>query len=182
MTFNQEIKTALTNTLNEVIEKAHLKEHDIFVLGCSSSEVMGATIGEGTNQEMGELIVATCLDVLTPLQIHLAVQGCEHINRALTIERKIAKTLPFEQVTVKPVITAGGAAATAAFKLMDDPVELEHIVAKGGLDIGDTSIGMHIKHVQIPIKLSNRTLGSAHLSALGTRPKLVGGPRANYPF
>ncbi|EAC9500649.1 TIGR01440 family protein, partial [Listeria monocytogenes] len=112
--------------------------------------------------------------------IHLAVQGCEHLNRALAVERKTAQLYHLEEVAVVPQLHAGGACSVAAFQLFDEPIEVEHIVAKAGIDIGDTAIGMHVKHVQIPIRPSIKTLGAAHVTALGSRPKYIGGPRAHY--
>lgn len=180
MQTNEQLQQDLSSVLLDLIDKTNLKKGDFFILGGSSSEVIGESIGQATNEEIGDLIVSTCLTILNPLGIHLAVQGCEHINRALTIERAASQQQPFDLVSVVPRPHAGGALATAAYQLMNDPVEIEHLIAKAGLDIGDTHIGMHVKHVQIPIRPLLKELGCAHLSALGTRPKLIGGERAQY--
>ena len=165
----------------EIIEKSKLQEGQIFVLGLSTSEVKGDRIGQGSSREIGQVIVKSILDTLHPRGIYLAVQGCEHLNRALVVERSLAIQKDLEIVSVLPTLHAGGAGQMAAFDYMDDPVEVEYIKADAGLDIGDTSIGMHIKHVQVPIRPSQRELGRAHLSALASRPKLIGGGRAEYP-
>jgi len=110
----------------------------------------------------------------------LAVQGCEHINRSLVVERQVAIDKNLEIVSVVPALHAGGAASIAAFKQFTDPVEVEHVVAQAGIDFGDTFIGMHVKFVQVPVRPSITELGSAHVTALRSRPKYVGGPRANY--
>ncbi|WP_086313183.1 hypothetical protein A5821_000729 [Enterococcus sp. 7F3_DIV0205] len=170
----------LLQALDEYIVQAELEAGDIFVLGCSSSEVAGGVIGKCSNLEIGEMIVSTIKDTLVQKKIHLAVQGCEHINRSLVIEKEVAKYQQFEIVSVVPALHAGGAAAVAAFKLFQNPVVVEKITAQGGIDIGDTSIGMHIQHVQVPVRTSIKEIGGAHVTYLRTRPKLIGGIRAVY--
>ena len=112
--------------------------------------------------------------------IYLAVQACEHLNRALLIEEELAEKKDWEIVSVIPQLHAGGSGQVAAYQLFKSPVEVEHIVANVGLDIGDTSIGMHVKHVQNPVRPILRELGGAHVTALKSRPKLIGGERARY--
>ncbi len=150
------------------------------MLGLSSSEVAGGVIGKNSSAEIGEVIVKSILDELNQRGIHLAVQGCEHLNRALAVERQVAEDKDLEIVNVLPSLHAGGSGQVAAFKLMKDPVEVEEILAHAGLDIGDTSIGMHIKRVQVPLVPIQRELGGAHVTALASRPKLIGGARASY--
>ena len=166
--------------LLDVLDKAALVEGDIFVLGLSSSEVVGGHIGQNSSLEVGQVIVKTILDILEEKGIFLAVQGCEHLNRALVVERALANKKDLEIVNVLPTLHAGGSGQLAAFQYMEDPVEVEFIVAQAGLDIGDTAIGMHVKHVQIPIRPILKELGVAHVTALASRPKLIGGARAAY--
>ena len=170
----------LTTITQEVLAKAQLKAGDIFVLGCSTSEIAGGVIGKNSSQEIGEWVVETLLAILSEQQIFLAVQGCEHLNRALVVERAAQERYNLEEVDVVPQLHAGGACSVAAFRYFTEPVEVEHLVAKAGIDLGDTSIGMHIKHVQVPIRPSIRELGGAHVTALYSRPKYIGGPRAKY--
>ncbi|MGO5435396.1 TIGR01440 family protein [Enterococcus cecorum] len=170
----------LTTITHEVSAKAQLKAGDIFVLGCSTSEIAGGVIGKNSSQEIGEWVVETLLAILSEQQIFLAVQGCEHLNRALVVERAAQERYNLEEVAVVPQLHAGGACSVAAFRYFNEPVEVEHLVAKAGIDLGDTSIGMHIKHVQVPIRPSIRELGGAHVTALYSRPKYIGGPRAKY--
>ena len=165
----------------DVLDKAALVEGDIFVLGLSSSEVVGGHIGQNSSLEVGQVIVKTILNILEEKGIFLAVQGCEHLNRALVVERSLAKKKDLEIVNVLPTLHAGGSGQLAAFQYMKDPVEVEFIVAQAGLDIGDTAIGMHVKHVQVPIRPVLREIGHAHVTALASRPKLIGGARAQYP-
>ncbi|MGT2669052.1 TIGR01440 family protein [Streptococcus porcorum] len=164
----------------DILDRSKIKANHIFVLGLSSSEVAGEIIGTASSQKIGEVIVKTLLDELTPRGIYLAVQGCEHLNRALVVERQLAEDKDLEIVNVLPNLHAGGSGQLAAFKYMSDPVEVEEVVAHSGLDIGDTSIGMHIKRVQVPLRPIYRELGGAHVTALTTRPKLIGGARATY--
>ena len=176
------IQTETQQILEDVLDKASLQEGALFVLGLSSSEVLGGHIGKDSSQEIGELIVKTMLELLTAKGIHLAVQGCEHVNRALVVEREVAIKFQLEIVSVLPTLHAGGSGQLAAFRYMKDPVEVEFIRADAGLDIGDTAIGMHIKHVQVPIRPVLREIGLAHVTALASRPKLIGGARAQYPI
>ncbi len=174
------IKKQVENASRELIETAQLQEGDIFVLGISSSEVKGDKIGKGSSLEIGEAILSTLLEQLQPKGIFLAVQGCEHINRSLVVEREVALQNNLEIVNVVPALHAGGAGSMAFYKMAEDPVVVEHITAQAGLDIGDTSIGMHVKHVQVPVRLQEKSVGEAHLTALRSRPKKIGGERAKY--
>ena len=174
------LKEETSQILLDVLEKSDLKAGQIFVLGLSSSEVAGGQIGQASSREIGQVIVKTILDLLVERGIYLAVQGCEHLNRALVVERELAEKNQLEIVNVLPSLHAGGSGQLAAFDYMKDPVEVEFITAHAGLDIGDTAIGMHVKHVQVPIRPVLRELGGAHVTALASRPKLIGGSRASY--
>lgn len=164
----------------DIIERSAIQKGQVFVLGLSSSEVAGGVIGQNSNREVGRVIVKTILDLLNEKGIYLAVQGCEHLNRALVIEREAAEQKHLELVNVLPSLHAGGSGQLAAFDFMKDPVEVEEVIGHAGIDIGDTSIGMHIKKVQVPLKPIQKELGGAHLTALASRPKLIGGSRARY--
>ena len=176
-----ELKNQTQALIDDVIAQTGIQSGQIFVLGLSSSEVNGGRIGKNSSAEIGEVIVKTIYESLKARGIYLAVQGCEHINRALAVERTLTELHPeLEVVSVVPQLHAGGSGQVAAFKYFENPVEVEHITAFAGLDIGDTSIGMHVKHVQIPIRPEIRELGGAHVTALKSRPKLIGGERARY--
>ena len=174
----KELKDQLTEIVNDILAEAHLKKGDLFVLGCSTSEVVGGHIGKNSSAEVGQWIIRTLKELLDPKEIALAVQGCEHLNRALVVERTVAEAKNFEIVSVVPALHAGGACSVAAFDQFNDPVEVEHVVGQAGIDIGDTSIGMHIKHVQVPVRPRLKTLGQAHVTSLPSRPTYFGGPRA----
>lgn len=175
-----ELKETLTTIVQDVLNEAELKSGNVFLLGCTTSEIVGGMIGKSSSKEVGEWVIETLKEILDPKGIYLAVQGCEHINRALVVERELAEKKDWEIVNVKPVLHAGGSCSVAAFEQFTDPVEVEHIVAQAGVDIGDTSIGMHVKHVQVPVRPSIKELGGAHVTALRSRAKYIGGPRASY--
>lgn len=176
------IKEQTATGLTELLDQAQLEKDDLVVLGLSTSEVHGGIIGKDSNIEIARAIVSTVVNILRKHQLHLAVQGCEHLNRALVVERSVAKKRGFEQVTVFPSLHAGGAGQIAAFENFNDPIEVEHITAEAGMDIGDTSIGMHVKFVQVPVRTSIKQIGLAHTTYLRNRPKLIGGARAKYEW
>ena len=173
------IKIQAENVIKEVIEKCKLNKGDILVIGCSSSEVVGSKIGTNSNVDVASEIFNGVYPVLKKKGIFLAVQCCEHLNRAIVIERK-ALNFAFEPVNVVPQKKAGGSLATVAYQNFDCPVMLEDIKADAGLDIGDTFIGMHLKKVAVPVRLSVNSLGEAHITCARVRPKFIGGVRAVY--
>ena len=174
------LKQETQGIILDIIERSAIQKGQVFVLGLSSSEVAGGVIGKKSSAEIGQVIVKTILEELGKKGIYLAVQGCEHLNRALVVEREYAVSKDLEIVNVLPNLHAGGSGQLAAFQFMKDPVEVEEIVAHAGLDIGDTFIGMHVKRVQVPLIPIQRELGGAHVTALASRPKLIGGARASY--
>ena len=165
----------------ELIEAAKLKDGDLVVVGCSSSEILGEHIGKGSSPEVGQAVAKVLLESFTQNGIFLAAQCCEHLNRALIMERAAAEKYAYDEVCVRPMPKAGGSFATAVYDNMKDPVAVEFVKAKAGLDIGCTLIGMHLKHVAVPLRLSVKKIGEASVSAAYTRPKLIGGERAHYP-
>lgn len=176
----EELKSNLNLYLDELLRKIDLEEDDIFVLGCSTSEVKGNNIGKDTDIDVGKVIVETVMEKLDGLNVNLAVQCCEHLNRAIVLEKTVAKKNNFEIVSVVPKKNAGGGVATSAYSIFKNPVVVERIVAKAGIDIGDTEIGMHIKFVQVPVRVSIKEIGNARITALTSRSKLIGGQRALY--
>lgn len=166
--------------VKELLSKAKLARGNIVVLGCSSSEVMGTRIGSNSNEEIAQSIVGIVNKVCLEAGVFLAVQCCEHLNRALVIERQCMERYGFDAVNVLPVATAGGACAAEAMRQFIDPVVVEKIQAHAGIDIGHTLIGMHLKSVVVPVRLEIDKIGLAPLVAARTRPKYIGGPRAHY--
>lgn len=164
----------------ELVEKAALKSGDVAVIGCSTSEVIGERIGTSGTLDVAKEIFDGLNSVFAEKGIFLAAQCCEHLNRAIIIEKEKADALGLEQVCVVPHPRAGGSFATAAWQTMKNPVAVEEIKADAGIDIGTTLIGMHLKRVAVPLRLESNIIGEAKLSAAKTRPKYIGGERAKY--
>ena len=175
-----EICTQAKNLITEFVEKAGLCAGDCVVVGCSTSEVVGSTIGTNSVPDTAKEIVLAILPILQEKGIFLAGQCCEHLNRAIIVEKEYAKQHGLDAVNVVPVPKAGGSFATALYKELKNPVALEHIRADGGIDIGGTLIGMHLREVAVPLRLSVNTLGKANILCARTRPKFIGGTRAQY--
>lgn len=174
----EELTRQASNVTEELVEKSKLKKGQILVVGCSTSEVCGDTIGTGSNLEAAEAVFSGIYSVTQKYGIFLAAQCCEHLNRAIIIE---ADAVPNQDiVNVVPQPKAGGSFATTAYKTFEHPVAVEEIRADAGLDIGDTLIGMHLKKVAVPLRLDNHEIGQAHIVAARVRPKFIGGIRAHY--
>lgn len=166
--------------LNLLLSVANLKPGQILVVGCSTSEVVGEKIGSASNIQVAEAIMEGLLTPLKENGIFLAVQGCEHINRALVVEEACALKYNLEIVNVVPHEKAGGSLSAMAMEKFEKPVVVEEISAHAGMDIGDTFIGMHLKKVAVPVRIGLKSIGKAHLTLARTRPKLIGGERAKY--
>ena len=164
----------------ELLEAANLRAGDLFVVGCSSSEITGGQIGHASSLEAAQAVFAGIDPVLRERGIWLAAQCCEHLNRALILEEACARQYGYDPVCVVPQPKAGGSFATTAWREFDAPVAVEHIRAHAGLDIGGTLIGMHLRDVAVPMRLSLDHIGQAILLCARTRPKLIGGARAVY--
>lgn len=164
----------------ELLEIAKLKKENLFVVGCSTSEVIGGKIGTASSPETANAVFAGIYRAAQEHNVYLATQCCEHLNRALIMEAEAAEKYGYEEVNVIPQPKAGGSFSTAAYHAFKEPVAVEHIKAHAGMDIGDTFIGMHLKDVAVPVRISKKTIGEAHLTCARTRAKFVGGVRANY--
>lgn len=164
----------------ELIGISKIKEGQILVIGCSSSEIVGEKIGSFSSFEVAEALFCGINKAAKEAKIFIAAQCCEHLNRALILEETAANKYLYEEVNVVPQPKAGGSFATAAYKYMENPVAVEHIAAHAGMDIGDTLIGMHLKDVAVPVRLSTDKIGEAHVVCARTRAKFIGGVRAMY--
>ena len=174
----EQLKRQASEVTLALVDAAKLKKGDILVVGCSTSEVLGGQIGHDSSPEAGRELCRGVLEVLNERGIYLAAQCCEHLNRAIVIERAAARDL--DPVNVLPQPKAGGSFPTAAYSLMSDPVVVERIRADAGMDIGQTLIGMHLKEVAVPLRLSENHIGQALVTFARTRPKFIGGIRAQY--
>ena len=179
--FLEDIKNDAARAASDLVEVAKLKKGDIVVIGCSTSEVCGQKIGGASSPEAAEAVFEGLTSVFAPAGIYIAAQCCEHLNRALIVERACAERYALEEVCVIPQPKAGGSFATAAWAGMQEPVAVEYIKAHVGMDIGGTLIGMHLCHVAVPVRIAQNTIGHASVLCARTRPKFVGGSRAVYP-
>lgn len=175
----EEIREQAKTAASELVETAKLKQGDILIVGCSSSEVVGLHIGKGSDINAAGAIYEGIQSVLQPKGIYLAAQCCEHLNRAVIVEKEAL--LPgTEIVNVVPQPHAGGSFAMTVYQNAKCPVAVEEIKADAGMDIGRTLIGMHLKKVAVPVRLSLDKIGEAVLICARTRPKFIGGSRAVY--
>lgn len=173
-----ELTAQARKATEELLEAAHLETGDVFVVGCSSSEIRGGRIGHDSSMEVAAAVLAGVLPPLQEQGVYLAAQCCEHLNRAIIVE---AEAVPnADIVNVVPQPKAGGSFATAAYHGFEHPVAVEEIKADAGLDIGATLIGMHLKKVAVPVRLQVKQIGQAPLTAARVRPKFIGGVRAVY--
>ena len=176
----KDITTQAHTAAAELIEQAGLKAGQLMVIGCSSSKMVGEKIGKGSSLEAAQAAFAGIYPLLQEKGIELAVQCCEHLNRVLIMERAAAEKRGYEIVNVMPQPKAGGSFATTAWNAFCDPVAVETVCADAGMDIGGTLIGMHLKRVAVPVRVSIKQIGMANIICARTRPKYVGGPRAVY--
>ena len=176
----QEIKQQMKDAFTEFLEVSNLRAGQICVIGCSTSEVHGGRIGKDSQPDIAEALYEVLAPMAEEKGIYLAFQCCEHLNRALVVDREVMEKYNLTQVTVVPQIHAGGSMGSYAYRHKKDPVMVETIQAHGGLDIGETLIGMHLKAVAVPKRLAVKFIGNARLTAASNRPKLIGGERAKY--
>ena len=162
-------------------EHAHLKAGAVVVLGCSTSEVAGGTIGHDSVPELGRVLAGAFVGSCRELGLNAAVQCCEHLNRVLVMEQATLDALRLTQVNVRPVPTAGGSTGAAAYELFAHPAMAMSIQADAALDVGDTLVGMHIRPVAVPLRMPGAAVGQAHVVMAYARYPLIGGARAQYP-
>ena len=166
------------NTMEELINKSNLSAGSVVVVGCSTSEILGDKIGTNSAPEVASEVFNALYEVSKEKGVYLAIQCCEHLNRAIVIERELGKNL--EEINVIPQPKAGGSLATQAYNTFNNPMVVEEIKADAGLDIGLTLIGMHLKKVAVPLRLENNKIGKAIVVGARTRAKFIGGARAIY--
>ena len=173
-----DIKNQVKSAVSELIEVAKLKKGDTLVIGCSTSEVIGSKIGSNSSPDTANELFDGIYEIACDKGIFVAVQCCEHLNRCIITEKAAVPNSDYVNVIPQP--KAGGSLATAAYRTFENPVAVEKIKADAGLDIGGTLIGMHLKEVAVPVRLSLSKIGEANIIAARTRPKFIGGVRAVY--
>ncbi len=176
----KEIKKQTKQAFLELIEISKIKAGEILVVGCSSSEICGHRIGTNSTSDVAKEVFDVIFSECEKRDIYVAAQCCEHLNRCLVVSMECAEKYKLEEVNVVPQVKAGGSFATAAYNKYKKPVLVEKIRAHAGIDIGNTLIGMHLKEVAVPVRLSINKIGEANLVCARTRPKFVGGIRAIY--
>ena len=165
----------------ELLEAANPAPGDFFVVGCSSSEMVGGHIGKNSSLDAAAAVYAGIAPLVKERGLWLAAQCCEHLNRALIVEK--AALPPFTPVVnVLPQPHAGGSWATTCWQNFEHPAAVEALPfgAGAGMDIGGTLIGMHLRRVAVPVRLSLDHIGQAILLCGRSRPKYIGGERAHY--
>ncbi len=181
MVIIERIKSETEAVVGELLDTASLRRGDILVVGCSTSEVVGGVIGKNSSSEAAVAIYEAIAPKLEKSGVYLAAQCCEHLNRALVVERECAEKYGLCEVCVLPRPHAGGSWATCAYGSMKDPVMVESVSAHAGIDIGLTLIGMHLRPVAVPVRINQEYILEARVVCARTRPKLIGGIRAEYP-
>ena len=176
----EKIKNDATIAISELLDVAKLQAGDVLVIGCSSSEMVGEKIGTHSSVDAANALADAILPLLNERGVAIAVQCCEHLNRAIVTDADTARRYGYEPVNVVPQPKAGGSFATAVWARLENPVAVEHIRAHAGIDIGGTLIGMHLKEVAVPVRLSVKHIGEAPILCARTRPKFIGGCRAVY--
>ena len=99
----------------EILEAGDLKAGQLFVVGCSTSEVCGGRIGTASSPDAAKAVFEGIWQAARERGVYLAAQCCEHLNRALILEREAAERYGYEEVNVVPQPKAGGSFATAAY-------------------------------------------------------------------
>lgn len=174
------LKEQVSDILRELAEAAGLGPGKVVVVGTSTSEVAGRRIGTSGALEVAQELLEGIREVSREFGFELAFQCCEHLNRALVVERSLLAALRLTEVAAVPVPKAGGSMASAAYRSMKEPCLAETIEADAGIDIGETLIGMHLRRVAVPYRTKLRYVGEARVNTAFTRPKLIGGERAVY--
>lgn len=180
MEFLENVSAAANTAITELLDHAQLEEGKIVVIGCSTSEVLGEHIGKASSEDVAKAVMDGVYGEIKRRGLYLAVQCCEHLNRALVVESECADKYGWDKLTLVPWLHAGGAFATLAYERFDNAVTVENIVAHAGMDIGDTFIGMHLKAVAVPFRGSLKEIGMAHVTMATTRARFIGGERARY--
>ena len=177
---NFDVQHDTTSVLNELAQAGRLGMGDVVVIGASTSEVNGQPIGTSGAMEVAKQLFTAIKQVQQQYRFHIAIQCCEHLNRALVVERDVLRQLRLTEVCAVPVPAAGGALAALAYHAFTNGCLAEAVVAHAGVDIGETLIGMHLRPVVVPYRTQHRYIGRARVIAALTRPKLIGGQRAVY--
>lgn len=180
LSLHAEISKTLNTCVKELVAAGSIETGGVVVLGCSTSEIVGARIGKGSVPEIGPLVARAMIEACGACGLHAAFQCCEHLNRSVVVETVVAKEMRLTRVHAVPQPKAGGSVPAAAWKLMEHPTLVSSIAADAAIDVGDTLVGMHIRPVAVPLRGAFRKLGEANLVMAYSRLPLIGGERAVY--
>lgn len=180
MTVKSNISDQVETVLRELVQAGNILAGQIIVIGTSTSEVIGQRIGTAGAQHVAEQIYDGVERVRQDIDFYVAYQCCEHLNRALVVDRRMLSQYPLIEVAAIPAPKAGGSMASHAYRALLQPCLVETIQAHAGIDIGDTLIGMHLRPVAVPVRPSIRRIEEANVNMAYTRPKFIGGARAIY--
>lgn len=176
------LTSEVEDVFSQLLHAAGLEPGEIVVVGCSTSEILGEKIGTASNLDIARAVLSGFNGLIQGHGLWLAIQACEHLNRSLVVEKECMHRYHLEQVSVVPAPEAGGALSVVAFEQFATPVMVESIQAHAAVDIGDTFVGMHLRKVVVPVRVTRKKLGNANLNLARTRPKYIGGERARYQF
>lgn len=176
----ENIGAKLEQAIEALYKKGKLEKEDLLIVGCTTSEIAGGEIGKESSPKLGELVAKTCIEKAKNLEILIGFQCCEHLNRAICMERSTLKSRGYTQVSALPMPEAGGSVAHAAWNMFSHPSLALNVQAEAVIDIGDTFVGMHIKPVAVPLRIPLKSIGQAHLTLAYARPPLIGGERTIY--
>ncbi|GMK38186.1 UPF0340 protein YwlG [Paenibacillus sp. CCS19] len=174
------VEQAVQTIVSELVTAGGIKHGQLVVIGCSTSEVLGKRIGTSGTTDAAAAIFAGVEAVRRQVGFYPVYQCCEHLNRALVLDRAAAERFGLDEVAAVPVPKAGGSMAAYAYRHLNDAVLVESVRAHAGVDIGDTFIGMHLRPVAVPVRPTIRSIGQANVTMAYSRPKLIGGARAVY--
>ena len=179
-TLKTEIESTIEKAVAALCEAGRLSAGDMIVLGCSTSEVAGGRIGKASVPELGPVIAGAMIAACKARGLCPAFQCCEHLNRAVVMEKSALRARNLTQAAAIPQPKAGGSVPAAAWALLDAPALAIAVQAEAVIDIGDTLVGMHIRPVAVPLRIEERKIGEANLVMAFSRLPYIGGARAVY--
>ena len=177
---HQEIIDRIDAAVAALCDKGRLEAGSVIVLGCSTSEVAGGQIGKASVPELGAVIAKAMIDTCRARGMEPAFQCCEHLNRAVVMEKSALRARGLVQAAAVPQPKAGGSVPAAAWKLLESPALAISVQAEAGIDVGDTLVGMHIRPVAVPLRIDTNRVGQANLVMAYSRLPFIGGSRAVY--
>lgn len=179
-TLRAEINRILDESVGALMDAGASGERQRDCAGLLDERDYGRAHRQGSVPELGEIVAEAMLAACKGHGVHAAFQCCEHLNRGIVVEKAVLKELGLTQVRAIPQPKAGGSVPAAAWKKMEKPALAVSIQADAAIDIGDTLVGMHIRPVAVPLRISTSHVGHANLVMAYSRLPYIGGARAVY--